>query len=82
MYQNLNSYSPKQIKRAYDVQGGRGTEAEDCFPFVYDYKCLWREGETQKDNKSEYFQNKLYGTYYSVHGLQTFALSCSKKETS
>ena len=34
MYQNLNSYSPKYIKRAYDVQGGRGTEAEDCFPFV------------------------------------------------
>lgn len=37
--------------------------------------CGEREGETQKDNKTE-----LYGTYYSVHGLQTFALSCSKKK--
>lgn len=41
--------------------------------------CGEREGETQKD-KTEDFQNKLYGTYYSVHGLQTFVLSCSKKK--
>lgn len=48
MYQNLYSYPPKQIKRAYDVQGRRGTEAEDCFPLVQDYKSLWRE-ETKGD---------------------------------
>lgn len=45
MYQNLNSYPSEKIKRAYDVQGGCGTEAEDCFSLVQDYKRLQRERE-------------------------------------
>ena len=53
MYQNLNRYSPEQIKGADDVEGGRGTEAEDGFPFVDDYKGLWRDRERETDRQTE-----------------------------
>lgn len=60
MYQNFNSYSPKKIKRAYYVQGRCGTKAEDCFSFIYHYKCLRRkkkEPERQREKQETQKRN-------------------------
>lgn len=57
MYQNFNRYSPGKIKRAYHVQGRCGTKAEDCFPSIQDYKCLWR-GKTETAREREISEKK------------------------
>ena len=62
MYQNFNSYSPKDVKRTYEVQGRVGTKAEDCLPFIYHYECLWREekrGRTEGE-REERERNDCY----------------------